>query len=164
MCLSFLCIFYVTPFSFLLLTLCVSSFLLLSVWCVSYVFLCHTYLSLLMWFNLSMSNIFFLNVLFFTTFSTDELPVIFLKLWCDTWPTSVLMCSYFSLSAGHFLYWGWTRSRPKMFGDDLNQCLHMYCHGLVAIYLHKTKALFLFLFITLAFEIYRTCFDGKDVY
>ena len=37
-----------------------------------------------------------------------------------------------------------------MFGDDLNRCLHVYCHGLVVIYLHMTKALYLF-FITLAF-------------
>ena len=52
----------------------------------------------------------------------------------------------------------------KMFGDDLNQCLHVFCHGLVAIYLHLTEALDPFVFITLAFEIYWTSYDGKDVY
>ena len=31
-----------------------------------------------------------------------------------------------------------------MVGDDLNQCLHVYCHGLVAIYLHQTEALIRF--------------------
>ena len=61
------------------------------------------------------------------------------------------------------VHWGWTRSRPKMFGDDFNQCLHVYCHGSVAIYLHQTEALYP-LFITLAFEIYWTCYDGKNVY
>ena len=52
----------------------------------------------------------------------------------------------------------------KMIGDDLNQCLHVYCHGLVAIHLHQTKALYPFFFITLTFEIYWTCYDGNNVY
>ena len=41
---------------------------------------------------------------------------------------------------------------PKIFGDDLNRCLHVHCHGLVAIYLHLTDALYPFFFITLAFK------------
>ena len=51
-----------------------------------------------------------------------------------------------------------------MFGDDPNRCSHVYCHGLVAIYLHQEEALYPFFFITLVFEISWTCYDGKDVY